>query len=332
MSVALAPSTSSFDKLRRCPESIEGTASGHRCAQHIPVLLREAVEALALRTGGRYVDATLGGGAHAEAILRESEEWLLGIDADPEALRIATERLEPYRPRLTTVNDNFRNLEEVCRQHDFLPVQGILFDLGLSSYQLEDPYRGFSFQLDAPLDMRYSPSQPVTAADLVNNLSEARLACLIHHFGEERHSRLIARRIVENRPLRSSLELARVVERAVGRRGRLHPATKTFLALRIAVNQELESLELALKQAVNLLDQGGRLVVISFQSLEDRLVKEFLRRESQGCICPPAMPVCTCGHVPTLKLVSRKAVLPSPAELRANPRSRSAKMRVAEKL
>jgi 16S rRNA (cytosine1402-N4)-methyltransferase len=212
-------------------------------------------------------------------------------------------------------------------------VNGILFDLGMSSLQLEAPGRGFSFQQDSPLDMRFSSRQPLTAADIVNTYPEHELVSLLEKYGEERRGRQIAKRIVESRPLRTTFELVQVVEQAVGGvRGRIHPATKTFQALRIAVNQELESLELALRQALDLLGSGGRIAVISFQSLEDRLVKEFLRRESQGCLCPPSVPVCVCGHTPKLRIVTKKAVRPSPAELQANPRSRSAKMRVGERI
>ncbi len=302
---------------------------------HEPVLLEESISALQIQRGGRYIDCTVNGGGHAAAILEESSPGgqLLGIDADPEAIRIVKEKFKSYGNSVILVNENFRYLESICNRYSFRPVHGIIFDLGMSSLQLEASGRGFSFQQDAPLDMRFSPRQSLTAADIVNTYPEGELARLLEEYGEEYRGRQIARRIVEKRPLRSTLELSRVVEGAVGgRRGKIHPATKTFQALRIAVNEELDSLEIALQQALNLLGSGGRLVVISFHSLEDRLVKEFLRRESQGCICPPSAPVCICGHKPNLKIVTRKAISPSQSEIQANPRSRSAKMRVGERI
>jgi len=303
--------------------------------RHEPVLLEESISALQIQRGGRYIDCTVNGGGHAAAILEESSPGgqLLGIDADPEAIRIAKQRFKSYGNSVILVNENFRYLESICNRHGFRPVHGIIFDLGMSSLQLEASGRGFSFQQDSPLDMRFSPRQSLTAADIVNTYPEAELARLLERYGEEYRGKQIARRIVERRPIRSTLELSKVVEKAAGgRRGRIHPATKTFQALRIVVNEELESLQLALEQALNLLGSGGRVVVISFHSLEDRVVKEFLRRESQGCICPPSVPVCVCGHKPNLKIVTRKAVRPSPDEMQANPRSRSAKMRVGEKI
>jgi len=303
--------------------------------RHEPVLIAESISALQIQRGGRYIDCTVNGGGHAAAILEESSPGgqLLGIDADPEAIRIAKERFEPYGNSVILVNENFRYLESICNRHGFRPVHGIIFDLGMSSLQLEASGRGFSFQQDSPLDMRFSPRQSLTAADIVNTYPEGELGRLLERYGEEYRGKQIARRIVERRPLRSTLELSRAVEEAVGgRRGKIHPATKTFQALRIVVNKELESLQLALGQVLNLLGSGGRVVVVSFHSLEDRVVKEFLKRESQGCICPPSVPVCVCGHKPSLKIVTRKAVRPSPEEMRVNPRSRSAKMRVGERI
>jgi 16S rRNA (cytosine1402-N4)-methyltransferase len=277
----------------------------------------------------------LGGGGHAQAILERSSPGgqLLGIDADPEAIKIASSRLEAYKSSILLVNDNFTNLEAICIKHDFSPVHGILFDLGLSSFQLGESERGFSFQHDAPLDMRLSPTQKVTAADIINTSSEAELAHLLRTYGEEGYSRQIARRILKERPIKSTLHLARIVEQVIGkRRGKIHPATKTFLALRIVVNQELEHLKTALKQAVSLLGYEGRLVVISYHSLEDRIVKQFLQQESRDCICPPDTPVCVCGHKARLRLINKRVITPSPAEVQLNPRSRSAKLRAAERL
>ncbi len=302
---------------------------------HIPVLVDETLNALQVQPGGRYIDCTLGAGGHAAAILEQSSPGgqLLGIDADPEAVKIARARLEAYSGSTLLLNDNFTNLEAICIKYDFLPVHGILFDLGLSSLQLNDGSRGFSFQHDAPLDMRFSPSQEVTAADIVNTFAESKLAYLIKTYGEERQSRQIARHIANQRPIKTTLQLARTIERAIGgRRGKIHPATKTFQALRIAVNHELEHLEVALKQAINLLGFEGRLVVISYHSLEDRIVKQFMQQESRGCICPPGTPTCICGHTAHLKLINKRVITASPAEVQLNPRSRSAKLRAVERI
>ena len=248
---------------------------------HIPVLLEEVIEALNVQPGGRYIDATIGPGGHAAAILENSTPGgqLLGIDADPESIEIAGAKLEAYGDSVLLVNQNFANLRVICSQYDFSPVHGILFDLGLSSVQLEENNRGFSFQHDSQLDMRFSPRKEVTADDIVNTASESDLSDIIYEYGEERFSRRIARHIVRQRPITTSLQLAKTVEEAVGgRRGRIHPATRTFQALRIAVNSELENLESALEQTINLLRPGGRLAVISYHSLEDRIVKQFMRR------------------------------------------------------
>ena len=302
---------------------------------HIPVLVEETIKALAIRPGGHYIDCTLGGGGHAAAISDQSSPGgkLLGIDADPEAIKIARTRLEAYSDSILLISENFANLQAICIKYDFFPVHGILFDLGLSSLQLDSNVRGFSFQLDGPLDMRLSPSQEVTAADIINASPEAELAHLIRTYGEEAHSRQIARHIVKERPITTTRQLAQTIERATrGRRGRIHPATRTFQALRIAVNRELEHLESALKQAVDLLGCEGRLVVISYHSLEDRIVKQFMRQESRDCICPPGTPTCICGHIPSLRLVNKRVITPSPIEVQLNPRSRSAKLRAAERI
>ena len=302
---------------------------------HIPVLVNETLEALAVQPGGRYIDCTLGAGGHAAAILEGSSPGgqLLGIDADPEAIEIAKARLEAYSGSTLLINENFANLQAICLKYDFFPVHGILFDVGLSSLQLNSNSRGFSFQHDAPLDMRLGPSQEVTAADIINTSTEVELAHLIREYGEEGYSRQIARHIVQERPINTTLQLARTIERATGgRRGRIHPATKTFQALRIVVNQELEHLEVALKQAINLLGFKGRLVVISYHSLEDRIVKQFMQQESRDCICPPGIPTCVCGHTASLRLVNKKVIAPSLVEVHLNPRSRSAKLRAAERI
>jgi len=302
---------------------------------HLPVLLKETIEGLAVQPGKHFIDATVGGGGHAQAILEASspDGRLLGLDADAEAIARCRQRLAPYGPRVTLVHANFADLEATARVHGFTEVDGVLFDLGLSSFQLAAPERGFSFQLDGPLDMRFDLRRSLTAADLVNKLSETELADLLWRYGEERRARRIAREIVRRRPLHTTAELATAVIAAVGRRGRLHPATKTFMALRIATNDELAALDAALPQAVRLLAPGrGRLAVLSYHSLEDRLTKQWLQRESRDCICPPDAPECRCGHKASLRILTRKPIRPSPEEIAANPRSRSARLRLAERL
>ncbi len=302
---------------------------------HAPVLVEEAVRYLAVQPGGRYVDCTLGGGGHASAILEAASPGglLLGIDADPRALEIAWARLAPFHDSMRLAEANFRELAGVCRENNFVPVHGVLFDLGVSSYQLADLERGFGFQVQAPLDMRFSPRQTLTAAEIVNSYPEAELADTIWRYGEEPASRRIARAVVRARPISTTTELAAVVARAAGGpRRRIHPATRTFQAMRIAVNDELEALTEGLAQAGEVLGRGGRLVVIAFHSLEDRIVKQFLQRESRDCICPPESLRCTCGHRASLRLVTKRAVRPGQAEVSVNPRSRSARLRAAEKL
>lgn len=306
--------------------------------QHEPVMLHEVVDALAVRPGGRYVDATLGLGGHSSAIIEAAQPGgrLLGIDRDPNAVRIASECLAPYGDAVVIARGEFADIAPICDAHGFRPVDGILFDLGVSSMQLDMPGRGFSFMRDEPLDMRMDPEAGLTAADIVNTYDEARLAALIWEYGEERNSRRIARAILAQRPLHTTGALARIVEgvshRSPGGRGheRIHPATRTFQALRIAVNGELEQIERALVDAEGLLGPGGRIAVISFHSLEDRAVKTFFRDRARDCICPPRQPVCTCDHRATLREISRKIARPTEAEVARNPRARSARLRVAE--
>ena len=305
--------------------------------QHEPVMLREAVEGLAVRPGGRYVDATVGPGGHAEAILEAASPGgrLLGIDLDPDALTAAGERLARFGDAGELVHGNYRDVAELCEQHRFTPIDGVFFDLGVSSLQLEAPGRGFSFQRDEPLDMRMDPTNELSAAEIVNEYEEQELAKLIREYGEERRARAIARTIVARRPIRSTGELVSAVEQTVGKgRGRqIHPATLTFQALRIAVNQELNNLVVALPAARGLLGgAGSRLVIIAFHSLEDRTVKQYLRRESSDCICPPRLPICVCGHTATLRLVTKRVRRPGEAELARNHRARSARMRIAESI
>ncbi len=302
---------------------------------HTPVLLHEAVEGLRPWPGGYFVDCTVGLGGHAEAILKRISPSgrFLGIDVDADALRIAEDRLKKYGVAVTLVNEKFSNLKVVCIKYHFYPVDGILFDLGISSLQLETAQRGFSFQREAALDMRFDFRQELTASHIVNDFPERELARIIEEYGEERQSRRIAHLIVYNRPISTTLQLARLVEQALGgKRSRIHPATRTFMALRIAVNSELQSLEMALKQTISLLRPGGRLVVISYHSLEDRIVKRFMHCEASSRLCPSEAMVNHYGHTPTLRLISRKAISPTSLEIKSNLRSRSAKLRVAERL
>jgi 16S rRNA (cytosine1402-N4)-methyltransferase len=300
--------------------------------QHIPVMLREVLEALDVQPGGRYVDCTLGGAGHAEAILQQSQPGgtLLGIDADPRAVERGRIRLSRFGDSVRLVEGNFRDVGMICGELGFAPVNGVLFDLGLSSFQLAE-HRGFSFRDTAPLDMRFS-GEGITASEIVNTWGEKELADLIYTYGEDPASRKIARRIIASRPIETAAQVAIAVEQAVGRRANLksHPATRTFQALRIAVNQELASLAAALPQAHGLLGYGSRLAVLSYHSLEDRIVKDYIRRESRDCICPPGLPQCVCGHRATLRSVTRGAQKPSSAEVAANPRARSARLRAAE--
>lgn len=299
---------------------------------HVPVMVAEVLSALDVQSGGRYVDCTVGGAGHAVAILQASQPGgtLLGLDASAAAIERARARLAAHEGSFRLVQANFSQLGEVARQLEFAPVNGVLMDLGLSSDQLETG-EGFSFLRETPLDMRFGDTG-ATAADIVNESTEQELADIIFQYGEEPASRRIARRIIEARPLRTSAELAKAVEQAVGRRAnsKTHPATRTFQALRIAVNNELDVLAAALPQAHGLLGFGSRIAVLSYHSLEDRLVKAYFRRESRDCICPPGMPECRCGHRATLRLVTRGAMTPTLAEIEANPRARSARLRAAE--
>ena len=304
---------------------------------HIPVLLSEVLEGLAVGPGGYYLDATVGGGGHASAILKASGPTgrLLGLDRDPEAATRAAMHLKPFGDRALVVATSYVHLTTALQRAKFPPLDGILFDLGFSSWQVDDPERGFAFRTDGPLDMRFDPtSDDPPASVLINQLAEAELVDLLRRYGEDPRSRRIAQAIVAARPIRSTGHLADVILAAVGRghREKLHPATRTFQALRIAVNHELEGIAEALPQAVAALRSGGRLAVITFHSLEDRIVKHFLKQEEHGCICPPEAPVCVCGKTPTLQIIKRKPVAPSAEEIAANPRSRSAKLRVAEKI
>jgi len=301
---------------------------------HLPVLWEVAVDALRPKSGGRYADGTFGGGGHSRLLLERSEPngRVIAFDLDRDAI-YRGEALQ-LGDRLVLVNSSFSELYAAASSADMLPLDGVLLDLGFSSFQIDDPQRGFSLRLDGPLDMRFDRSAGSTAADLVNTLDEQSLADVIWRYGEERNSRRIAAALVRERtqkPIVTTAHLAEVVARASGgKRGRIHPATRTFQALRIATNDELAALERTLASAVRVLAPGGRLAVISFHSLEDRIVKQFIARESATCVCPPEQPVCTCRTVPTLKPVG-KPIKPSDDEIERNSRSRSAIMRVAER-
>lgn len=305
--------------------------------EHVPVLYTETLEGLAPQPGGRYIDCTAGSGGHAAGILERSapDGALLGLDADDEAIGRTRRLLARFGARVHLQQANFRDLREVAGRIGWHSVDGILFDLGVSSVQLGTPGRGFSFRDDGPLDMRLDPSRGPTAADLVNGRSEDELSRLLREYGEEPAARRIAASIVRERAhgmLTTTGQLATLVARTLGRRGRTHPATQTFQALRIAVNGELESIALALPQAVALLRPGGRLAVIAFHSLEDRIVKRFMHEESKACRCPPDQPICTCARQPLLRLVARRAAQATDDEVAHNPRARSARLRVAERL
>lgn len=305
---------------------------------HRPVLLRETIESLAVKRGGLFVDCTVGLGGHSEAILQTSPDaQVLGIDRDEEALQLARERLAEFGGRFRAVRADFRELTRVLATAEVKAVRGILADLGVSSLQLDSPSRGFSFRHEAPLDMRMDMSSGETAAELLGRLSEVEIARLIFEYGEERHSRRIARRIVQRReagePVTSTTELARLVERAIGgKKRRIHPATRTFQALRIAVNRELEGLDQFVADAFDALEPHGRLAVISFHSLEDRIIKRTLLKLSGRCQCPPRLPQCACGARQVIEIVTRRPLTPTEDEIAENPRSRSAKLRIAARL
>lgn len=300
---------------------------------HVPVLLDAVLELLP--PAARMIDGTLGAGGHTRALLEAGAGEILGLDLDSNALAIAHAALKPYSNRLHLVQASYVNMADEAHKLGWQQVGGILLDLGLSSMQLDRPERGFAFMYDGPLDMRFDPqSDQPTAADIINLWDENELADAFFRYGEEPQSRRLARAIVANRPYETTRQLAEVIEKTMPRRpgDKIHPATRVFQALRIAVNDELGTIERALPHAVNLLEVGGRLAVISFHSLEDRIVKQFFKQESTDCICPPHTPVCICGHRASIRLVIRKPVVASEQEIRDNPRSRSAKLRVVEKL
>jgi 16S rRNA (cytosine1402-N4)-methyltransferase len=307
--------------------------------KHISVLLDECIQYLNIRPDGVYVDGTLGLGGHSEAIAsRLTTGKLISIDRDDRALAFAAERLAPYGERVQLVKGNFGDVKRLLDSVGVSSVDGMMFDLGVSSPQLDNPQRGFSYMQDAPLDMRMDERAPLTAREVVNTWSEEELRSILWRYGEERYAGRIASAIVtyrEKKPLETTLELVDVIRKAMpaaALREKQHPAKRSFQAIRIAVNDELGSLERMLTDATGLLNPGGRLLVISFHSLEDRIVKEFVKSQEDGCTCPKDFPVCVCGFQQTLRSVTRKSVSPSREEIEQNPRARSARLRIAEKV
>lgn len=306
---------------------------------HRSVLLDECIDGLAIKPNGIYIDGTAGGGGHSFEIAKHLEGGrLIAIDQDEAAIAAASARLAPYGQRVTVVRSNFSEISGVCDRLEISEIDGLLLDLGVSSYQLDTAERGFSYSADAPLDMRMDKRRSLSAYDVVNTYDEASLKKILFDYGEERYSASIAAAIVRERekhPIETTLELSELIKRAIpsfARDGGHHPAKRSFQAIRIEVNGELDVIEPAIRAAVSRLRKGGRVAIITFHSLEDRIVKQTFASMAQGCTCPKDFPVCVCGNKPIVKLVNRKPILPSKEELEENPRSRSAKLRVAEKL
>ena len=306
---------------------------------HISVLLNECLDGLDIKPDGIYVDGTLGGAGHSGQIVRRlTTGTLIGIDRDPVALKAAGERLAPFADRVKLVHSNFSEVAQVLQDLDIPGMDGMLMDLGVSSPQLDDGQRGFSYMADAPLDMRMNGNDPFDARQLVNTWSQAELKRILYDYGEERYAPQIAAAICrrrEQKPIETTLELVDIIRSAMppaALREKQHPAKRSFQAIRIAVNDELGAVEKVMADAIRLLKPGGRLAVITFHSLEDRIVKNAMAEAAKGCTCPPSFPVCVCGKKPLVKLISRKPITASEEELEQNPRSRSAKLRVCEKL
>ena len=303
---------------------------------HIPVLYSETLETLILNPDGVYVDCTLGGGGHSEGILKKLSEKgvLISIDQDDAAIEYAKKRLEGYK-NWKVFKSNFENLEKVIYMAGYDKVDGILMDIGVSSNQLDDPERGFSYRYEARLDMRMNNSSGISAYEIVNTYDEGSISKILFEYGEERFARKISRIICQTRsekPIETTGDLVTIIKRAYPGRSEKHPAKKTFQALRIEVNKELEVLENAINKSIDLLKVGGRLSVITFHSLEDRIVKTMFKNFSTGCICPPRLPICICNHKPTIRLITKKPITPSKEELEINNRSRSSKLRVVERV
>ena len=308
--------------------------------QHVSVLLDECMDGLAIRPDGIYVDGTAGGGGHSYEIAKRLGKGgrLISIDQDGDAIEAAGKRLEPFSSKVTLVRDNFSNLWNILEELGIPEIDGFLIDAGVSSFQLDCAERGFAYSSDAPLDMRMDTRSPLTAEEVVNTYSEDRLKKILYEYGEERFSPRIAASIIrarEHAPIRTTAELSEIIKGAIpshARDGGHHPAKRSFQAIRIEVNRELDVIEPAIRAAVAKMRRGGRIAVITFHSLEDRIVKETFASLATGCTCPREFPICVCGKKPTVKVVTRKPILPSAKELEENPRSRSAKLRVAEKL
>lgn len=317
-----------------------GTPSETPSFSHRPVLLDECMEALAIKPDGVYVDGTVGGAGHSSVIASRLGKHgrLLALDQDATAVRVATERLSAYPANIEVVHANFRNLAEVCGERGVERIDGLLLDLGVSSYQLDTAERGFSYRSDAPLDMRMNGDNPLTARNIVNEYAEEDLRRILFEYGEERYSSRIASNIIrarKNRPIETTGELVEIIKASVPTHpgdGGHHPAMRTFQALRIEVNAELDVIAPAIRSAVRLMNPGGRIAIITFHSLEDRIVKQTFAELSAGCTCPKNFPICVCGNRPQIRLVNRKPILPGEQELSENPRSHSAKLRVAERI
>ena len=302
---------------------------------HNPVMIEQVLSGLQIKPNCNYIDCTVGEGGHTYSIINSCNPKpnILGIDLDSQALQKASKRLDSYNQKITLINDNFSNIEDIVNTHNFIPVDGVLFDLGLSSLQLETPNRGFSFKFDSFLDMRFNIHQELSAHQIINFSNEQELARIISEFGEQSRSKIIAKTIIRSRPINSTAQLAKIISHVLPYKKeheRIHPATKTFQAIRIAVNKELDNLTQMLNSLLNILNQGARIVGISYHSLEDRIIKQFFQKESTSCICPKTLPLCVCEHVPCLKILTKKIIIPTELEISLNPRSRSAKLRVAE--
>jgi len=306
--------------------------------QHESVLEREVIQNLNLLGGSLIVDGTLGDGGHAELLLKNTTSVrVLGIDRDMRAIERAEKRLAPFRDRITLVHGNFSDIKTILKKANVMNVDGLLLDLGVSSPQLDSPDRGFSFMRNGPLDMRMDSSQKITAADLLIELPDEKLVSVIKEYGEERFSKRIVRAIRQAQKqsaIKTTLQLSNIISSVIhaSRQTKIHPATRTFQALRIAVNGELEHIKKALRDSVDILQESARVIVISFHSLEDRIVKNFFKTEEKGCVCPPKIPVCSCGHKQRLKIITRKPIIPAVEEVRRNSRASSAKLRVAERV
>tara|TARA_B110000014_G_scaffold259183_1_gene246526 strand:+ start:3105 stop:4052 length:948 start_codon:yes stop_codon:yes gene_type:complete len=306
----------------------------NKMLHHKTVMIQEVLEYINLQNGNTFLDATIGAGGHSKALLDKYEAInLIGLDKDIKAINIAKENLKDYKDSISLHNVDFSNIGTIIQKSNLKKIDAVLFDLGTSQIQLNDPKRGFSFQHESPLDMRMDQSQKTTADEIINHYKESEIVKILSEFGEERYSKTIARLIVAKRPIKNTKDLSNLVLKVYKGRNnkKIHPATKVFQAFRIAVNNELNMLEIALSKSIDLLKQpGGRIVVISFHSIEDRIVKQFFRKESKNCLCDSKVIICNCNHQAKIKIITKKIIKPSEAEVKKNPSSRSAKMRVAE--